>query len=63
MHLKNMCFTYKSQILKFKIQQKINKQKQYRIIRLIVKKNYINEKSLIGCLKGKKHLTFSIISL
>ena len=62
MHLKNVGFTYKSQILKFKIQQKSILQRRCEMICLNVQNFlYTNNKSRLGCLKCKNAIfsTFS----
>ena len=64
MHLKNVVITYKSQILKFKIQQKVFYKKRCRMIHLNVPNFlYTNNKSLIRCLKCKKRAIFLIFSI
>ena len=58
--LKHVEFTYKSQILKFMIQQKVFNKKSWGMIRLNLPNFlYINDNSLLGCLKCKKHAIFS----
>ena len=63
MHLKNLGFTYKSQILKSMIQQKEFNKKSSGMIRLNVPNFfYTNYNLLLGCLKCKKHAIFLTFS-